>query len=154
MNKERLDVVMGIISQMERRFDKTTTKKLQLEKWRRVANKLNFFGKECEECRQQFTVLENHLNQLNSGGNIVEPSKIKEYTIKLKSLLSHLEKKHKVISDGYYLSIYMSIGMSFGVVFGLTLFDNIALGIPIGFSVGLAIGAGLDADAKKKGLVI
>ncbi|MFA9558978.1 hypothetical protein ACERII_16835 [Evansella sp. AB-rgal1] len=154
MDKKRLEVLLEIIEEMDDRLDKITSKKLQLKKWGLTGEKLFSFGEECEECQQQFTNLENHVMKLNSIGSVIDESDVKVHRSILKNALSHLEKKHKVVAEGYYLSIYMSIGMSLGVVFGLTVFDNIALGIPLGLSIGLAIGAGLDADAKKKGLVI
>jgi hypothetical protein len=51
-------------------------------------------------------------------------------------IISHLQKEHKLIAEGYYLAIFMSIGLSMGVAFGLTIFDNIGLGIPIGIVSG------------------
>jgi hypothetical protein len=67
------------------------------------------------------------------------------------TFISHLQKKHKLVTDGTNLSMYISLGLSVGVVFGLLLLDNLALGISFGFSIGIAIGIGLDESAKKKG---
>ncbi|AVR01153.1 glycine zipper family protein [Oceanobacillus iheyensis] len=48
----------------------------------------------------------------------------------------------------------MPIGTSLGVVFGLLIFEKIGIGLPLGVGLGVAIGAALDANAKKKGLVL
>ncbi|WP_234028562.1 hypothetical protein [Lentibacillus sp. Marseille-P4043] len=70
--------------------------------------------------------------------------------------MSNLQKKHKLVEEGYYLGIFMSLGLSLGVVFGLTVLDIGLLGLPIGVGmcIGLAIGSGMDADAKKRGKTI
>ncbi|KHF38172.1 hypothetical protein [Halalkalibacter okhensis] len=154
MNKEQLDELMHVIDNMNERLDNPITKKLQLEKTGHAAEKLFIYGKECEDCRQQFTLLEDQLMQLNNQGNIIEELDINKHRKQVKEILSHLEKKHKVISEGYYLSICMSIGLGPGMIFGLTVFDNIALGMSFGLCIGVAVGVALDANAKKKGLVI
>ncbi len=128
--------------------------KLQLNKCARIIEQLNTYSHDCKECQQLILQLESHLhelkNHLNNQGEIDD--KIHKQTIN--QMVSHLEKKHNLISEGYYISIFLSIGICLGMVFGLTIFDDIALGLPIGLGIGIAIGTGLDADAKKKGKTI
>ncbi len=128
-------------------------KKLDLDKCERVADKLGSFS-DCEVCQNQLYDLKNYLNQLETNVDGINEHVCKKHKQLIDHNVSHLQNKHKLVTDGHYLAIYMSIGMSLGVVFGLTVFDNIGLGLPIGFGIGIAIGSGLDADAKKKGRTI
>src|SRR5690606_1667397 len=93
------------------------------------------------------------ITALQQSEQPLESSAAKDLSSKLNEIKSYLQKQHKLIPEGFYMSVYMPLGTSLGLVFGLALFDfdNIALGLPIGLCLGIAVGTSLDADAKKKG---
>ena len=68
-------------------------------------------------------------------------------------ITNHLQKQHKLVTDGYYMGIGVAIGSGIGVALGAVM-DNVGGGIPIGVGVGLAIGAALDAKARKEGRIL
>jgi hypothetical protein len=77
----------------------------------------------------------------------------KSYFKSINRITGHLQKKHKLITEGYFLGIGMALGTAIGVAIGSS-FDNVGSGIPIGLSVGVLIGAVLEARAAKEGRVI
>jgi predicted nuclease with TOPRIM domain len=129
-------------------------KKLHIELLERVTNRLGTFSVDCLVCEKHLFELNDQIEKLKNKHGQFEKVEFTEHQLMENKITSHLKKEHKLIPEGFYMSIYMSIGMSLGVVFGLLIFDNIALGLPLGLSFGLAIGVGLDADAKKKGLTL
>lgn len=129
-------------------------KKLDIERSKRMMNRLNSFSEECEQCAQYLTEIENKTEQLANQTGPFPEEELKAYKQSFAAIHSHLEKEHKLVAKGFYQSIYLFIGVGAGVPFGLLIFDNIGLGIAIGLSLGVAVGAGLDADAKKKGLTL
>ncbi|WP_042454145.1 hypothetical protein [Neobacillus dielmonensis] len=152
--EDQLAFVKSLLRKLQGTLDKAILQKYNLNKCERVAEKLNNFSPNCMECQQQLSELKDHLIQLESKKDRLEYTDYNHHNQLIKGITSHLHKKHKLLPEGYYLSIYMSFGISIGCALGLTIFNNIALGIPIGMGIGIAIGAGLDADAKKKGKTI
>jgi hypothetical protein len=135
-------------------MDGQTVKKLNLDILERIIKRVVAFSPDCEECRRIAMELDEHINKLREKKDRLDKNDFKHNQIKINDVTAHLQKQHKLVTEGSYTSIYMCFGMSIGVVFGLTVFHNIALGIPIGMCLGLAIGASMDADAKKKGMTI
>jgi len=152
---------MQLLEQIESIKQMVSVKKIkifQIDLLERLIIRVFSFARSCEDCKQRIDNLE---QMTASVANLIhkqdldknEKQIIIEYRKDINNIVAHLHNKHKLVSEGYYMSIYMSIGMAIGVALG-TAFGNIALGIPIGLSIGMAIGVGMDSDAKKKGLVI
>ncbi|WP_407270348.1 hypothetical protein [Radiobacillus sp. PE A8.2] len=154
MQNPKTEGLLAMLKQYEKYVNDQTAKKLGLDQCERIITRLDHFSVECHHCQQYLNELESHIKQLKDN---TAPNKadVKVHTQKIAGIIAHLQKQHKIVTEGYYLGIYMSLGTSLGLVFGLLLFpDNFALGLPIGIGTGVAIGAGLDADAKKKGLTL
>jgi hypothetical protein len=143
-----------ILADLRNIASKQHVAKLELDKWERIVNRLASYSTSCKECREHLAEVETHFNQFQTNRFAIEAIDLKTHKQLTHQMVSHLQKKHNLVTEGYYLAIFMSIGLSLGVSFGLTIFDNIGLGIPIGMGIGVAIGAGLEADAKKKGRTI
>ncbi|MFA1819702.1 hypothetical protein ACDX78_05805 [Virgibacillus oceani] len=154
MDSQRVDKLKTILNELGKTVDEEIAKKLELEKCDRIIQKLSSFSPDCEACDQHFIDLENHIMQLRDKSDQLTEEDIKQHKQIIDDISAHLQKEHKLVTKGYYLSIYISMGAGIGVVLGLLVFDNIGLGLPIGFGIGVAIGAGLDADAEKKGMVL
>jgi vacuolar-type H+-ATPase subunit I/STV1 len=151
--ENHVDDIKTNIAKLRSTISKELSKKLDLNKCERVVDKLDSFSASCEECQQHLVDLKNHFTQLEVNVDEIDKGS-KHHKQVIQAIVAHLQKEHKLVPEGFYLSLYMSIGMSIGVVFGLTIIDNFALGISFGMSMGIALGAGLDADAKKKGNTI
>lgn len=154
MESNRLDNLHTILDEFRNTVDDNVAPKLEIDKCKRIMNRLNSFSSDCEECSQHFTDLETHIMEIKEKVDNFTKDDFKNHHEKITSVSSHLQNQHKLVTSGYYLSVYMSLGMSVGLLFGLLIFDNIALGLPLGMGVGVAIGAGLDEDAKKKGMTL
>ncbi|MEH7224719.1 hypothetical protein V7112_13000 [Bacillus sp. JJ1566] len=152
--ENHVDDIKAILRKLRSSISEEISKKLNLDKSERVIEKLGPLSSSCEECQEQLLELKDSSVQLEANADRIGDSEIKHHKQLITGIISHLQKKHQFVTEGFYLGLYMSIGISLGVVFGLTIFDNIGLGIPIGMSIGIAIGVGLDADAKKKGKTI
>jgi len=149
--EDRIEFVKTILKKLRDTVSKERLKQLDLDKCERAVEKLSIFSESCEECQYYLLELEEYFIQLEANQDETDFKQHKQF---IYGITSHLQKNHKLLPEGYYLSIFMSLGMSIGVVFGLTIFENIGIGIAIGMCTGLAIGAGLDADANKKGKTI
>ncbi|MCM3766144.1 hypothetical protein [Neobacillus niacini] len=152
MNKEQYDVLKDRLNHLK--GTPTDSAVLNFDKLGRITDKLYSFSPNCEECRLYLKEVDSHLRYLNEHMNEWSKEDIEKSKNIESESFRHLQKVHKIITNGTYLATFMSIGMSLGIAFGIAIFDNIALGLPMGLSIGLAIGAGLDADAKKKGLTL
>ncbi|WP_246879967.1 hypothetical protein [Bacillus suaedae] len=152
MDNQRIDRLNNIIEELQITVDKKTARKLELDKCKSLIQRLNSFSAGCEECDNYLIDFEKWMIELSEKENLLDGEAFKHHKQIVSESSSHLQKNHKLVPEGYYLSIYMSIGTSIGLVLGLLIFNNIGLGLPIGIGIGVAIGAGLDADAKKKGL--
>jgi hypothetical protein len=119
-----------------------------------VIKRLGTFEHHCKECEKYLLELNAHLEKLKSKQGQFEKIDLKEHQGLVNKVISHLQREHKLVREAYYVGIFMLFGSSIGLAFGMLLFDNLALGLPIGVGVGVAIGAALDADARKKNLVI
>jgi len=154
MDNQRVDELKFTLEELGDKVNEEISKKLELEKCYRIIQRLSSFSSDCEACDQHLIDLENHIIQLRANADQLAADDVKQHKQKIDNISDHLQKAHKLVTSGYYLSIYMTMGMSLGVVFGLLIFDNIAIWLPLGFGVGIAIGAAIDADAEKKGMVL
>ena len=127
-------------------------KKYKLDLLLRVAKRVDSFSAECGQCQ----MLQPDITQLTQDlGYIVQASKEKRksYFKMLNNIAKHLQKHHKLVSEGHYIGIGMAIGIGIGTALG-AIFENPGAGTGIGTAVGLAIGGYLDKKAKKEGRVI
>jgi hypothetical protein len=153
MYKDKIENLNRIVSSLKHKCDNKDEKKLKINLLVRCVKRIIDFSGECNECRNLIIEMEEIIVKLNSSFNSVDRVIYKDYQSMLKRIVSHMQKNHKLVSDGYYVGMYMSLGIALGLPLGLN-FDNIALGIPIGLCIGITIGSAMDADAKKKGKVI
>ena len=149
-----LTIIQKHIEEAKNKLDPKAIKKLDFPQTEKIATRLSDLSTDCETCSRMLSELEASLGNLLAGNQNENSQLISNLQKNKKASLDQLLKNHKLVQEGYYVSIYMSVGLSLGLVFGLIIFDNLALGLPIGIAVGYAIGSGMDADAKKKGNVI
>ena len=102
--------------------------------------------------QQEITTLTQDLGYLIQIPNPNKKER-RRYSKKIDSLVKHLQKQHKLVTEGHYMGIGLAIGVGIGAVIGAAL-GNPGIGTPIGVGIGLAIGSYLDKKAKKEGRVI
>lgn len=144
------------LNKMKYKVSQSNMKRYNFQLTERIFLRLESFS-DCSECR----------NLINEFSSIIEEMKNdslitvnKKYTLFLKKAKIHLQKKHRLITEGYYTNSYMAYGISIGLIFGVVfsqLIGQIAyigIGLPVGIGIGLSIGSHLDSKAKKDGLII
>ena len=134
-------------------LNKKEAKKLKLDLLLRVARRVDEFSGYCGECqtlKQEITMLVAEL------GNLIHlPSKEahRKHTRAINGMVKHLQKGHKLVTEGHNIGIWIGIGMAIGAGLGVAL-GNPAIGPAIGIAIGVAVGSYLDKKAKQEGKVI
>ena len=128
-------------------------KKYKLDLLLRVAKRVDSFSSGCGQCQmfqQDITRLTQEL-----GYMVQMPNKEtrKSYFKTINNIIKHLQKQHKLVTEGHYIGIGIAIGVGIGTALGAVL-GNPGIGPGIGAVIGLAIGKYLDNKAKKEGKVI
>jgi len=127
-------------------------KKYKLDLLLRVAERVYSFSSRCGQCQ----IFQQDISQLTQDlGYLVHTpkEKRKSYFKTINNIIKHLQKHHKLISEGHYIGIGMTIGAGIGTALG-AIFENLGIGTGIGTAIGLAIGVYLDKQAKKEGRII
>ncbi len=125
-------------------------KKYKLELLSRVARRVDDFSAACGECqmfKQDITGLLQEIGYV--VGMAMSREKRKSYFRRINIIIKHLQKQHKLVSEGHYIGIWMAIGTGIGVAIGTAL-GNPGIGPGVGIAIGLAIGKYLDNKAKRK----
>jgi len=127
-------------------------KKYKLDLLLRIAERVDSFSAECGQCQifqQDITQLTQDLGFLTQWSK----EKRKSYFKTINNIIKHLQKQHKLVSEGHYIGIGMAIGAGIGTALG-AIFKNPGIGTGTGTVIGLAIGSYLDKKAQKEGRVI
>ena len=162
-HKKGIDIVKGHsdwydgiakqISELRNTLSEKEYKKFKLNILLSVAQRVDQFSPECTQC-QTFQQDVNTITR--DAGNLVQIADKegrKAYFKAMNKIIGHLQRQHKLVTEGYYMGIGMALGSALGVALGAAL-DNIGPGIPIGVGLGMVIGAALDAKAKKEGRIL
>jgi len=124
-------------------------KRYKIDQLERIAKRVEQFSQQCSQCsmqKQEITKLAHNLEFIKGSTQTR-----KEYHKKLRLLINHLQKKHKLVAEGQYIGIGIAIGVALGVPFMTVLGGaGIALGIPFGLVFGIA----MENKAKKEGKII
>jgi len=150
--KDWLEETNEKIAKHKKSFTKAESRKYRLDFLKRVAKRVDEFSSMCGECYQYKGEITNLLNNLE-GLIQISPTAIKDYRNKIKKIVGHLRKNHKLIPAGTYTAIGNGAGVALGTSIGAAM-DNIGTGVGIGAGIGMAIGAALEAKAKKDGKII
>jgi len=118
-----------------------------------VAQRVAEFSTGCGQCMLHQQDVATFTRDLPNLIQINDKKGRKAYHKNLNKIIGHLQKQHKLVTEGYYMSIGIAMGCGIGVPIGVAS-DNIGIGIPIGVGVGVGIGSALDAKAKKEGRIL
>ncbi len=143
------------------RLSQKEQKKYKLDLLLRLAGRVDSFSTLCGECQysqQEITQLTKDLGDLvqtSDLGYLVQTSKEKRksYFKAISNITKHLQKEHKLVTEGHYSGMWGGIGTAIGVGIGAGA-GNVGIGLPIGIAIGVAVGRYLDNKAKKEGRVI
>ena len=134
-------------------LSKKNYKKYKLDLLLRVAKRVEDFSAYCGECQ----IFQSEITRLTKDlGNLIQIPNREERKSHLKtinSIVKHLQKQHKLVSEWQYIGIGLAIGAGIGTALGVAL-DNPGIGPALGTGIGLAIGSYMDKKAKREGRVI
>jgi len=128
-------------------------RKYKLDMFLCVAQRAAEFSPVCTEChtfQQDITSLARDMSNLVQTA---DKERRKVYFKSLNKVIGHLQRQHKLVTEGYYFGLCMALGSGLGVAIGAGI-DNIGAGMAIGVGFGIFIGALLDAKAKKEGRIL
>ena len=154
--KGRNDWYEGVakrISELNNTLGEKVYRKYKLDLLLCMAQRVAEFSSECTQCQafqQDITTLARDAGKV---AQVSDRKSRKAYFKTINSIIDHLQRQHKLVTEGYYMLIGMALGSGIGVALGAAM-DNIGSGMPVGVGVGIAIGVALDAKAKKEGRVI
>lgn len=138
------------IEKIMRDLNQKQKKKYKLLFLERVVHRIDYFSNEgCNECEQYKAEIRRMLDVL-SDGNELKGERLSNYRVSMKKIVKHLQKEHKLIEEGTYMTQFMVLGLLIGAAF----ISYFSWTVAIGFSLGLLIGSSLDARAKGQGKVI
>ena len=130
-------------------------KKYKLDLLLRIAKRVEDFTSICGECQlsqQDITKLTQDLGYLLQMPNPSKETR-KSYFKTIDNIVKHLQKKHKLVTEGQNKGKWIAIGMGVSAAIGAAL-DNPGIGAGIGIAIGIAIGNYMDKKAKEEGRVI
>ncbi|MFC2067129.1 glycine zipper family protein [Chloroflexota bacterium] len=135
-------------------LSKKDAKKYKLDLLLRIVKRVDDFSSYCGECQSFKGEITGLIVEL---GTLVQLTDNKagrrSHNKATATIVKHLQKTHKLVSEGYYKGIWMAIGTGIGVAIGAAL-GNASIGTPLGIGIGLAVGSYLDKKAKQEGKVI
>ena len=135
-------------------LSKKNAKKYKLDLLLRIAKRIDDFSSYCGECQAFKGEITGLIGEL---GTLIQISDNKigrrSYSKTINNIVKHLQKTHKLVSDGYYKGVWMAIGTGIGAALGAAL-DNPGIGTSLGIGIGLAVGSYLDKKAKQEGRII
>jgi hypothetical protein len=141
------------INQLKDILPERDYKKLKLDMLLCVAERTDEFSDRCGQCQifqQDISSLVPDIAYLVQTG---DKERRKAHVKKIDSVVSHLRKQHKLVTEGYYMGIAMAIGAGIGVALGAAT-DIIGGGVPLGIGAATVIGMALDARAKRENRVL
>ena len=126
----------------------------KIDRLERIAEHIDVFSHECEECEAFKTDIKDIAERLSEYLKGV-PQLRSEYEKRNEKIVNHLQKKHKLAYKEYYASSYSFLGFAIGsaIFGGVMWFINSNFIVPavlMGFALGLIIGRILGKKKDKK----
>jgi hypothetical protein len=147
------DDIAKRIGEIKSTLNEKDYKKYKLDLFLCAAQRVAEFSPVCTEChafQQDITSLTKDMSNLVQ---MADKEGRKAYFKSLNKVIGHLQRQHKLVTEGYYWGLCMALGSGLGVAIGAAM-DNIGTGMAIGVGFGIFIGALLDAKAKKEGRIL
>ena len=147
------DDIAKRISEINNTLSQKDFKKYKLDLLSCVTQRVAEFSPMCTECHMFQQDIMSLTKDMSNLVQTADKERRKAYFKALNKVTGHLQKQHKLVTEGYYAALCMALGSGLGVAIGAAM-DNIGTGMAIGVGVGIAIGVALDAKAKKEGRIL
>lgn len=159
-NEDLAKKIIENVNELKSNLDDKKVKFFRIDRLKKIVDRLAQYSDSCVECTN---FLNNFEQDLMENLKPKDMKRSRTYLKNFNIIVNHLCKKHKLVTPGYHTSTYLPLGMSFGMAIGMSIGISInsnamsiemSLGMSLGMSFGVLIGSLMDADAKKKGIVI
>ena len=147
------DDIAKRIGELSSTFSQKDCKKYKLDLPLCLAQRVDEFSSVCTECHMSQQDIMSLTKDMSNLVQTADKERRKAYFKALNKVTGHLQKQHKLVTEGYYAALCMALGSGLGVAIGAAM-DNIGTGMAIGVGFGIAIGVALDAKAKKEGRIL
>ena len=137
------------------RLSQKEAKKYKLDLLLRITKRIEDFTSICGKCQlsqQDITKLTQDLGYLVQIPNPNKETR-KSYFKTIDDIIKHLQKEHKLVTEGQNRGKWVLVGMALSAAIGAVL-DQPGVGTAIGVAIGLAIGSYMDKKAKEEGRII
>jgi len=146
------DDILNVISNYKDKFGAKPYKKNKLELLLRMSRRIDGFSNDCSECRHYREDVTTLVKNLGDPVSSTKEGR-KKHSKVINTIIEHLKKHHKLVSELYYVGIGAGSGIAFGTALGFA-FGNTGVGVAFGLIIGAIIGNLLEARAKKQGRII
>ncbi len=159
-NEDLAKKIIDDINALKSNLDAKKVKYFRVDRLKNIVDRLIQYSDSCTECTDFLNTFEMDMMHNLKPDDI---QRSRTYLKNFNKIVSHLCKKHKLVTPGYYVGIYFSLGMSTGMAIGMsigaaininTMSAGMSIGMSFGMSLGILIGSLMDSDAKKKGIII
>lgn len=133
-------------------FTSKELKKYKVGLIRRLIEQVDKLDDSCEGCQEikaKFFQIVELLSQIRTAPR----KEKKQFKSLIEAVSKHLREKHRLYTEGYFISLGMIFGLIFGAALGSS-FGNISIGPGVGLAFGLGIGAIIEESYKKDGRII
>ena len=147
------DDIAKRISEINNTLSQKDYKRYKLNLLLCVAQRVDEFSPVCTECHMFQQDIMSLTKDMSNLAQTADKERRKAYFKALNKVIGHLQRQHKLVTEGYHMMLFMALGSGLGVAIGAAM-DNIGAGMAIGVGFGIFIGALLDAKAKKEGRIL
>jgi hypothetical protein len=147
------DDIAKRISEINNTLSQKDYKKYKLDLLLCAAQRVAEFSPMCTECQMFQQDIMSLTRDMSNLVQTADKERRKAYFKALNKVIGHLQRQHKLVTEGYYMTLFMALGSGLGVAIGAGI-DSIGAGMAIGVGFGIFIGALLDAKAKKEGRIL
>ena len=141
------------ISELDNTLSQKDYKKYKLDMLLCVAQRVNEFSPMCTECHMFKQDIMSLTRDISNLVQTADKERRKAYFRAINKVMGHLQRQHKLVTEGYYMGLCMALSSGLGLAIGAAM-DSIGAGVPLGVGAGMVIGVALDAKAKKEGRVL
>jgi hypothetical protein len=131
---------------------------LKLDALSSAAERIAQLSSKCAQCLSfrddldRLTV--NARNLVEKDEKVLWASYLSDLDETMEAVTGHLQKKHRLVYDAYYMITCATIGGGIGLITGSLVFDSDVIGLAVGVGAGVAIGAALDTWARRRDKII
>ena len=150
MDKKSLDTLLKDLRRLQRKVGEKQAKRLNLELLHRAAKRIGDFAGDCRQCKEYLQQLDSHVDTLKNLQGELDRATARKHQRLIQGIVAHMQRKHRLVAEGYYLGVYLSMGIGLGFALGITLFNNVIIGLAVGIAGGIALGSARDRRASRK----